>query len=165
MSEDTAVGGVGLARAFLSARHPGLPWLHRAYAHRGMSCPHLSSPPEPVPGRVAVVPLAGRAGGKHDERMAELMDDTQIRKALAQLPDWRLEGAALVRTVELPSFSDAIRVVNRVAEIAENDNHHPDIDIRWRTLVFRCSTHAKGGITEADVSLAEEIDGVLDALS
>jgi 4a-hydroxytetrahydrobiopterin dehydratase len=53
-------------------------------------------------------------------------------------------------------------VVNRVAEIAENDNHHPDIDIRWRTLTFRCSTHSSGGITALDVSLAEEIDGVLD---
>ena len=49
-----------------------------------------------------------------------------------------------------------------MAEIAENDNHHPDIDIRWRTLTFRCSTHSSGGITALDVSLAEEIESVLD---
>jgi len=55
--------------------------------------------------------------------------------------------------------------VNRVAEIAENNNHHPDIDIRWRTLTFRCTTHSAGGITANDVSLAEQIDAVIDAVS
>jgi 4a-hydroxytetrahydrobiopterin dehydratase len=55
-------------------------------------------------------------------------------------------------------------VVNRVAEIAENDDHHPDIDIRWRTLTFRVSTHSKGGVTALDISLASEIDGVVEAL-
>ena len=96
--------------------------------------------------------------------MAELLNDEQVTKALSTLPDWHQEDRELVRTAELPSFTDAIRVVNRVAEIAENDDHHPDIDIRWRTLTFRCSTHSEGGITSLDVSLAEEIDGVLDAL-
>ena len=97
--------------------------------------------------------------------MAELLSDDQLNDVLPKLPDWTAVDAALVRTVELASFSQAIQVVNRVAEIAENDNHHPDIDIRWRTLTFRVSTHSKGGITALDVSLAEEIDGVLDALA
>jgi 4a-hydroxytetrahydrobiopterin dehydratase len=48
-----------------------------------------------------------------------------------------------------------------VAEIAEARNHHPDIDIRWRTVTFRCSTHSKGGITDLDIELAEQIDHVL----
>ncbi|MBP2340870.1 4a-hydroxytetrahydrobiopterin dehydratase [Saccharothrix coeruleofusca] len=97
--------------------------------------------------------------------MAELLTDDQLNAELAKLPEWSAQDAALVRTVELASFTRAIQVVNRVAEIAENDDHHPDIDIRWRTLTFRCSTHYLGGITALDVSLAEEIDGVLDALS
>jgi len=97
--------------------------------------------------------------------MAELLTDDQVSAALRTLPDWSAQDAALVRAVELESFPKAIQVVNRVAEIAENDNHHPDIDIRWRTLVFRLSTHSNGGITALDVSLAEEIDGVLDALA
>ncbi|MFD1150451.1 4a-hydroxytetrahydrobiopterin dehydratase [Saccharothrix hoggarensis] len=96
--------------------------------------------------------------------MAELLTDDQVTASLANLPAWRAEDTALVRTVELGSFSQAIQVVCRVAEIAENDNHHPDIDIRWRTLTFRCTTHSTGGITALDVSLAEEIDGVLDVL-
>jgi 4a-hydroxytetrahydrobiopterin dehydratase len=96
--------------------------------------------------------------------MPQLLSDEEVGKALGRLQDWtRVEGA-LVREVELESFPQAIQVVNRVAEIAENDNHHPDIDIRWRTLTFRCATHSEGGITALDASLAEEIDGVLEAI-
>jgi 4a-hydroxytetrahydrobiopterin dehydratase len=101
------------------------------------------------------------------EGMPELLSDEEVGKALGRLNGWTLDDGrerALRREVELDSFSQAIQVVNRVAEIAENDNHHPDIDIRWRTLTFRCSTHSEGGITALDVSLAEEIDGVVAAI-
>ena len=97
--------------------------------------------------------------------MPELLSDEEVGKALGRLNGWTLDEGALCREVELESFPQAIQVVNRVAEIAENDNHHPDIDIRWRTLTFRCSTHSEGGITALDASLAEEIDGVLEAIS
>ncbi|GAA3872297.1 4a-hydroxytetrahydrobiopterin dehydratase [Saccharothrix violaceirubra] len=95
--------------------------------------------------------------------MAELLTDDQVTNALSHLPGWIARNAALVRTAELSSFAQAIKVVDRVAEIAERDDHHPDIDIRWRTLTFRCATHSSGGITALDVSLAEEIDRVLAA--
>ncbi|TDQ04168.1 4a-hydroxytetrahydrobiopterin dehydratase [Labedaea rhizosphaerae] len=95
--------------------------------------------------------------------MAEVFGDEEINSALGSLPGWEREGDALVRTVELADFPQAIQVVARVAEIAENDNHHPDIDIRWRTLTFRCSTHSAGGVTASDVSLAQEINGVIEA--
>src|SRR6266498_4415934 len=97
--------------------------------------------------------------------MPELLSDEEVGKALGRLRNWRRYEGALVREVELESFPQAIQVVNRVAEIAENDNHHPDIDIRWRTLTFRCSTHSAGGITTFDVTLAGEIDGVVDAIT
>jgi 4a-hydroxytetrahydrobiopterin dehydratase len=96
--------------------------------------------------------------------MAELMTDDQVTEALRSLPSWSAQEDSLMRIVEMQSFAQAIQVVNRVAEIAENDDHHPDIDIRWRTLTFRVSTHSKGGVTELDISLANEIDGVIDAL-
>src|SRR4051794_16569105 len=99
------------------------------------------------------------------EGMPELLSDEEVGKALGRLQNWRRDEGALVREAELDSFPQAIQVVNRIAEIAENDNHHPDIDIRWRTLTFRCGTHSAGGITALDVSLAEEIDGVLDSFS
>jgi 4a-hydroxytetrahydrobiopterin dehydratase len=93
--------------------------------------------------------------------MSDLLDDAAITEALRGLPDWSQDGDALVLTAELPSFPAAIRVVDRVAELAEQANHHPDIDIRWRTLTFRCSTHSAGGITDKDVSLARQISEVI----
>ncbi len=89
--------------------------------------------------------------------MAELLDDAAITAALGDLPGWERDGDAIVRTAKLPSFPAAIGVVDRVAEIAEDRDHHPDIDIRWRTLTFRCSTHSAGGLTDLDVALAAAI--------
>jgi 4a-hydroxytetrahydrobiopterin dehydratase len=93
--------------------------------------------------------------------MAELLDDDAVTKALSDLPGWERDGDALVRTASLPDFPTAITVVDEVAVLAENADHHPDIDIRWRTLTFRCSTHSAGGITEKDVRLAAAISGVV----
>jgi 4a-hydroxytetrahydrobiopterin dehydratase len=98
-----------------------------------------------------------------DVTMASLLDDAAIDAALHDLPGWERDGNALVRTAALPSFPDAIRMVDRVAVLAEERNHHPDIDIRWRKLTFRCSTHSDGGITELDVALAAAISEELDA--
>src|SRR5438270_13719269 len=95
--------------------------------------------------------------------MAELLTDDEAQTALAHLTSWSRDGDAITRTAELPSFPAAIAVVNRVAEVAESENHHPDIDIRWRTLTFRCSTHSAGGLTALDVTLATEIDGIVAA--
>ena len=82
--------------------------------------------------------------------MAELLTDDQVTEALGRLAQWRQDGDAIVRSAELGSFAEALQAVNRVAEIAENNNHHPDIDIRWQTLTFRCRTHSAGGITSYD---------------
>ena len=88
-----------------------------------------------------------------------LMSADQIDQALRDgLPDWRHEGDALVRSVEARSFMDGIELVRRVAEQAEESNHHPDIDIRWTTVTFRVSTHSEGGITTNDIALAHDID-------
>lgn len=81
--------------------------------------------------------------------------------ALAALPGWTSDGPSLVRTAELPSFPAAIAVVTRVGDVAEAMDHHPDIDIRWRTLTFRCATHSEGGVTELDVRLATAISALL----
>jgi 4a-hydroxytetrahydrobiopterin dehydratase len=89
--------------------------------------------------------------------MADLLDDTAVAAALDELAGWERDGDAIVRTAELPSFPVAIEVVDRVAALAEERDHHPDIDIRWRTLTFRCSTHSAGGLTQLDVDLARSI--------
>jgi len=96
--------------------------------------------------------------------MSELLGDEAIDQGITALAGWRRDGDALVRTVELDDFPQAIEVVDRVAEIAERADHHPDIDIRWRTLTFRCSTHSAGGITAKDLTLAGDIDSTIDAV-
>ena len=93
--------------------------------------------------------------------MAMLLDDEGVAAAVDKLTDWQRDGDSIVRTAKLPSFPAAIEAVREVAEIAEAHNHHPDIDIRWRTVTFRCSTHSEGGITDLDIELAEQIDRVL----
>ncbi|GAB3369220.1 4a-hydroxytetrahydrobiopterin dehydratase [Amycolatopsis echigonensis] len=95
--------------------------------------------------------------------MTQLLNDSAVEKALGTVPEWRREGDTIVRTTELPSFPAAIEVVDRVAELAEEAGHHPDIDIRWRTLTFRLSTHSEGGLTERDFALAKQIDEVVAA--
>lgn len=68
---------------------------------------------------------------------------------------WRVEGDGLVRELEFPSFRDAIAFVVRLAEVAEREDHHPDIAIRYKRVTVRWSTHSAGGITERDHALAE----------
>ncbi|MGW4064903.1 4a-hydroxytetrahydrobiopterin dehydratase [Amycolatopsis sp. NPDC004747] len=91
--------------------------------------------------------------------MTEILSDSEADRSLRA--GWTRSGAEISREVELASFPQAIEVVNRVAELAEAADHHPDIDIRWRTLTFRLSTHSAGGLTEKDFSLAAQIDAVL----
>ncbi len=93
----------------------------------------------------------------------EPLSQEEIDRALAQeLPRWSQEGDTLVRAVEAPSFLDGIELVRRVAQVAEDLDHHPDIDIRWRTVTFRLSTHSAGAITMRDTRLAADIDRLAD---
>ena len=92
--------------------------------------------------------------------MAVLSDD-EVDAAASTLNGWAREDGAQRRSVTFASFLDGINAVRRVADAAERADHHPDIDIRWRTVRFTLATHSEGGITEKDVSLARQIDGLL----
>ncbi|MFB9365725.1 4a-hydroxytetrahydrobiopterin dehydratase [Kitasatospora sp. NPDC001664] len=93
-----------------------------------------------------------------------LLTEAQITEGLAALPEWTREGGSIVRTAETASFPTAIAVVDTVALAAEQLDHHPDIDIRWRTLRFVLSTHSAGGLTALDLTMAARIDQALRAL-
>jgi 4a-hydroxytetrahydrobiopterin dehydratase len=93
--------------------------------------------------------------------MAEVLDAEAVRGELDGLDDWTGNPAGICRTAELRSFPDAIAVVDRVAAVAEELDHHPDIDIRWRTVTFRCATHSIGGVTRRDIELARRIDEIV----
>lgn len=90
-----------------------------------------------------------------------MLSDDDVDAAAAELDGWQRSEGALRRSVEFPSFLDGIEGVRQVAELAERADHHPDIDIRWRTVTFALVTHDEGGITDKDLQLAREIDQVL----
>ena len=91
-----------------------------------------------------------------------LLPQDEIDAALAgDLSGWSQAGDTLTREVEAPSFLAGIRLVQHVAEVAEELDHHPDIDIRWRTLTFTAATHSAGGVTVKDVELAGRIDSIV----
>jgi 4a-hydroxytetrahydrobiopterin dehydratase len=92
--------------------------------------------------------------------MAVLSDD-QVDAAALALNGWKRTDGALRRSVTFGSFLDGLDAVRRVGEHAERADHHPDIDIRWRTVTFVLVTHSEGGITDKDVEMAREIDGLL----
>jgi 4a-hydroxytetrahydrobiopterin dehydratase len=71
------------------------------------------------------------------------------------MDEWQEQDNALVREFEFESFPKAIEFVDRLAEAAESENHHPDIDIRYRKVTVRWTTHSEGGITERDRTMAE----------
>lgn len=91
------------------------------------------------------------------------ISDADIDAALAGLPGWERIGDEIAKRFERASFPDAIAFVTRVAFLAEVADHHPDLDIRWRTVRVALSTHSEGGITGKDVALAGDIDRVAGA--
>lgn len=76
---------------------------------------------------------------------------------------WQEQDDALVREFELPSFPAAIDFVDRLAELAESENHHPDIDIRYRRVTVRWTTHSEGGVTAKDREMAERTSALASA--
>lgn len=90
-----------------------------------------------------------------------VLSDRDVDDAAATLNGWHRFNGALRRSVKFDSFLDGIEAVRQVALLAEQADHHPDIDIRWRTVTFALATHSEGGITEKDLELAAEIDAAL----
>jgi 4a-hydroxytetrahydrobiopterin dehydratase len=91
--------------------------------------------------------------------MTELLSQEEIDHALERdLQGWAQQGDAITRSVKAATFMDGIRLVQQVAEVAEDLDHHPDIDIRWTTVTFTLSTHSAGGLTRRDLRLAGDID-------
>ena len=90
--------------------------------------------------------------------MGQLLSKEDVQMRLKTLKGWSLEGGQIRKTVEAKDFVRAMGFVNSVALLAERQNHHPDIDIRWNKVTLVLSTHSAGGLTENDFSLAARID-------
>jgi 4a-hydroxytetrahydrobiopterin dehydratase len=84
-----------------------------------------------------------------------------IRALLDERPDWALEDDKLVREWAFPSFAEAMVFVNRIAALAEEADHHPDIDIRYRRVRLELISHDAGGLTRRDAAMVRRIDDSL----
>jgi 4a-hydroxytetrahydrobiopterin dehydratase len=94
--------------------------------------------------------------------MAALSKD-EIRQTLKKMPEWSLAGNAIHKKFSLKSFMPAIAFVNKIAEAAEQANHHPDITINYSQVSVSLSTHSESGVTQKDFQLAEAIDKIYGA--
>ncbi len=89
-----------------------------------------------------------------------LLSSAEIDQQLAATPSWQIINGELTRTFELADFRSALAFVNKVGELAEAANHHPDIDIRYNKVRFALVTHSAGGLTKNDFDLATRIDSL-----
>ena len=90
--------------------------------------------------------------------MATLIAQADIKSMMKRIPEWDTNKKQIERTFEFDDFNQAIDFVNAVAEIADEEEHHPDIDIRWNKVHLVLSTHSEGGLTDIDFHVAEKID-------
>lgn len=93
--------------------------------------------------------------------MPRRLDDEEIAREQAALDNWFGGPYSMSRLVQTGSFATVMDIVNQAAAVAEELDHHPDIDIRWRTVRFSVTTHSFGGLTELDVALARRIDEIV----
>ncbi len=92
--------------------------------------------------------------------MTDVLSESEVTAALRELHGWSGDTSAVSRTVTAPDFPGAIRIVDAVAVAADEMNHHPDIDIRFKKVTFTLSTHSAGGVTAKDLELAALIDAI-----
>lgn len=87
-----------------------------------------------------------------------VLTDTEIKQALGSLSGWQRSGKAIQRIFEFADFKAAMKFVNKVADAAEQANHHPDIDIRYNKVIMALISHDSGGVTQRDVRMAAKIN-------
>jgi 4a-hydroxytetrahydrobiopterin dehydratase len=92
--------------------------------------------------------------------MSDLLRDDDIASRL-EGSEWQREGDEIVRELKFEDFAAAMAFVNRVAELAEQANHHPDILVHgWNRVRLSLTNHSAGGLTDADFEMARAIDGL-----
>ncbi len=89
-----------------------------------------------------------------------LLSGEEIAKRLSEIPNWKRRGKSLVREWTFDDFAPALAFINRVGELAEAANHHPDIYNSWNRVRMTLTTHDRGGLTDLDFDLAKRIDAL-----
>jgi 4a-hydroxytetrahydrobiopterin dehydratase len=93
--------------------------------------------------------------------MANKLDDSQIEKRLEGLSGWSREGDTIERECQFDGFNEAVDFINRIAEHADDADHHPEIFNVYNEVELTLTTHDAGGLTEKDFNLAEKINDEL----
>lgn len=88
------------------------------------------------------------------------LSEEEVRSAVAGLPGWEMADGELVKSFKFLTFIDAIEFINRVAEVAEAANHHPDIQNHHNRVRLTLYTWSEGAVTQRDIALAREIESV-----
>ena len=109
-----------------------------------------------------IPPLAQRTC-KPCEGGAEPLPESAARALLRDVSGWELvDGRAIRKTVTCANFLDAVALIQRIAPVAEAEDHHPDLHLtRYKRVTIELSTHAVGGLSENDFILAAKIDALL----
>lgn len=89
-----------------------------------------------------------------------VLTDLEIQNALGGLPGWQRNGIAIQRSFEFADFKAAMQFVNKIADAADQANHHPDIDIRYNKVIMALVSHDSGGVTQRDVKMANRINQI-----
>ncbi len=95
--------------------------------------------------------------------MADALTDVEIEARLIDVPEWSLEGDSIARDLEFDDFNAAIAFINRIAPLADEADHHPEIFNVYNQVELTLTTHDADGLTEKDFALAKRIDGVVNA--
>jgi 4a-hydroxytetrahydrobiopterin dehydratase len=92
--------------------------------------------------------------------MAVKLERQRVAEGLQKLTHWTLQGDQIERLITFETFVDAMIFVNKVAEVAEEEGHHPDIRIVYNRVTLALSTHDAGGLTQKDFQVARRIDSL-----
>ena len=88
------------------------------------------------------------------------LSDSEIDERLGGLDGWERSGDAIVKEFDRGDFKGSVEFVNRLTPEAEEMNHHPDLEISWKTVTVTITTHSEGGLTDGDFALARRIDSL-----
>ena len=92
--------------------------------------------------------------------MRDRLSDVEIQRALGKLPGWSRRGDSISKTFQFKTFPEGIAFVGKVADAAEEADHHPDIDIRYTKVTLALSTHTAGGVSQMDLDLAKKVEAM-----
>jgi len=88
------------------------------------------------------------------------MPDSEVSKYLERIPSWKLKGKKIEREFVFKNFVEAIKFVNKVANLAESEGHHPDFQVHWNKVLLELWTHSMGGLSENDFIVAAKINKI-----